>query len=796
MIKSTKRNFWGTVANLILRNRLLILFTIGVVTLFLASQWQNMRFTFTEANLLPDTHPENLQYEDFIKTFGEEGNLIVIALKDDDFFTEKIFLEWIALNDKINEFSEIDFTLSTNNVQSLIKDETQKKFFLQNLLSNKKIDSVKLKKFKQNLILELPFYKNILYSSNGKSIRTAIYMDKDIVNTSQRKDFIYQTFIPLINSFEERTGLDIRVSGMPYIRTLNAQNIVDEIGIFVVSAILLTSFIFFLFFRSFRATFISMFVVIIGVMWAFGILGWMGYEITILTALIPPLIIVIGIPNCIFLINKYQQEVAKHGNKVKSLQRVIMKIGNATLMTNLTTASGFATFILTDSKILKEFGTVASINIIAIFLLSLLIIPIVYSFMNSPNKKHLQHLNNNYVNKFVMWMEDKVKHKRINVFIISIISLMFGIIGIYQINISGSIIEDMPKKSAFFKDILFFDEEFNGIVPIEVIIDTKRKGGVNRLSTIKRIDQLEKYIEDIPELSTALSTVRGIKFIKQAYYNGNPNYFNLPSTQENRFIARYLKNMNDSGDLMQNYVDSTAQFSRVTTFMKDIKTERIEEIEIELLKEIDKIFPTERYNVNLTGKPLLYLKGTHYLIRNLIISLSLAILLIAIFMAYMFRSFKMIVISLIPNLLPLIITAGVMGFTGIPLKPSTILVFSIAFGISVDDTIHFLAKYRQELIENNWKIKPAVYSSLRETAISMFYTSIVLFFGFAVFMSSNFGGTVALGGLVSVTLLFAMLANLILLPSLLISLEDKVSNEKVLKEPKINIISSDYNKKA
>lgn len=796
MIKSTKRNFWGTVANLILRNRLLILFTIGVATLFLASQWQNMRFTFTEANLLPDTHPKNLQYEDFIKTFGEEGNLIVIALKDDDFFTEKIFLEWITLNDKINEFSEIDFTLSTNNVQSLVKDETQKKFFLQNLLPNKKIDSVKLEKFKQNLILELPFYKNILYSSNGKSIRTAIYMDKDIVNTSQRKDFIYQTFIPLINSFEERTGLDIRVSGMPYIRTLNAQNIVDEIGIFVVSAILLTSFIFFLFFRSFRATFISMFVVIIGVMWAFGILGWMGYEITILTALIPPLIIVIGIPNCIFLINKYQQEVAKHGNKVKSLQRVIMKIGNATLMTNLTTASGFATFILTDSKILKEFGTVASINIIAIFLLSLLIIPIVYSFMNSPNKKHLQHLNNNYVNKFVIWMEDKVKHKRINVFIISIISLMFGIIGIYQINISGSIIEDMPKKSAFFKDILFFDEEFNGIVPIEVIIDTKRKGGVNRLSTIKRIDQLEKYIEDIPELSTALSTVRGIKFIKQAYYNGNPNYFKLPSTQENRFIARYLKNMNDSGDLMQNYVDSTAQFSRVTTFMKDIKTERIEEIEIGLLKEIDKIFPTERYNVKLTGKPLLYLKGTHYLIRNLIISLSLAILLIAIFMAYMFRSFKMIVISLIPNLLPLIITAGVMGFTGIPLKPSTILVFSIAFGISVDDTIHFLAKYRQELIENNWKIKPAVYSSLRETSISMFYTSIVLFFGFAVFMSSNFGGTVALGGLVSVTLLFAMLANLILLPSLLISLEDKVSNEKVLKEPKINIISSDYNKKA
>jgi predicted RND superfamily exporter protein len=352
----------------------------------------------------------------------------------------------------------------------------------------------------------------------------------------------------------------------------------------------------------------------------------------------------------------------------------------------------------------------------------------------------------------------------------------------------------MPKKSGFFKDILFFDDEFNGIVPIEIIVDTKRKGGATRLTTLKRIDQLEQFIKEIPELSSPISSVSGVKFIKQAYYNGNPNYYKLPTSQENSFIARYLKNVKESKNLMQNYIDSTAQFNRVTTFMRDIPTERIEEIEKDLVKEIDKIFPPDRYQVKLTGKALLYLKGTHYLIRNLIISLSLAILLIALFMAYMFRSFKMIVISLIPNLLPLIITAGVMGFSGIPLKPSTILVFSIAFGISVDDTIHFLAKYRQELIASKWKIKTAVYNALRETAVSMFYTSIVLFFGFAVFMSSNFGGTVALGGLVSVTLLFAMLANLILLPSLLISLEDSVSNEKVIKEPKINIISDDDSK--
>jgi len=753
-----------------------------------------MRFTFSEANLLPNKHPENLQYDAFVDTFGEEGNLIVIAVKDERFFEKQIFDQWITLNDKIETYPEVDFTLSTNNVQELVKDEKLKKFVLQSVFNPQDSGLSAIEKFKQKLFYELPFYSNILYDEERQTIRTAIYLDKTIVNTAQRRDFIFKTFIPLITGFEKDSGLDVKISGMPYIRTLNAKNIVDEIGVFVLSAMLLTSLIFFLFFRSFRATFISMFVVIIGVMWAFGILGWLGYEITVLTALIPPLIIVIGVPNCIFLINKYQQEVAKHGNMIKSLQRVIMKIGNATLMTNLTTASGFATFILTDSKILKEFGIVASINIIAIFLLSLLIIPIVYSFMGQPRKKHLKHLNRHYLKVFVRWMENKVRNKRINVFIISIISLLFGIIGVYQIDISGSIIEDMPKKSGFFKDILFFDDEFNGIVPIEIIVDTKRKGGATRLSTLKRIDQLEQFIKEIPELSSPISSVSGVKFIKQAYYNGNPNYYKLPTSQENSFIARYLKNVKESKNLMQNYIDSTAQFNRVTTFMRDIPTERIEEIEKDLVKEIDKIFPPDRYQVKLTGKALLYLKGTHYLIRNLIISLSLAILLIALFMAYMFRSFKMIVISLIPNLLPLIITAGVMGFSGIPLKPSTILVFSIAFGISVDDTIHFLAKYRQELISNKWKIKTAVYNALRETAVSMFYTSIVLFFGFAVFMSSNFGGTVALGGLVSVTLLFAMLANLILLPSLLISLEDSVSNEKVIKEPKINIISDDDSK--
>ena len=781
--------FWSALARFILRNRTFLLILIAIITFGLSTQWENMRFSTTEANLLPDDHVVNLEYNTFLDKFGEEGNLIIIGVKDSSLFTPEKFKAWNKLSQDILKYKEIDFTISIGDLLKLEKRKDTTAFRLVPFIKDSIFTDKKLKSYQYELYNKLPFYNGLVYSPNKQSIRTAIYMDKSIINTSVRRDFIIDDLVPIINKFEKDTGIRVYTSGMPYIRTLNSQNIIDEIGLFVGAALLVTSLLFFFFFRSFRATIIAMFTVIIGVMWAFGVLGLLEYEITVLTALIPPLIIVIGIPNCIFLINKYQQEIKLHGNKAKSLQRVITKVGNATLMTNLTTASGFATFILTNSVLLKEFGVVASINIITIFLLSLFIIPIIYSYLPPPKEKHLKHLGKNWIIQFVNWTEHMVKNHRIAIYIISVSVLCISIIGINNIGISGSIIEDMPKKTEFFKDIKFFEKEFEGIMPLEILIDTKRKKGVLSLASLKRMDKLQTYINEVPELSKPLSVVELVKFSKQAYYNNNPEYYQLPNSQERTFLLSYANSGTESSHFLENYVDSTGQFARITTFMKDTETERFDRIEEDLKSEIKKIFPKERYNVILTGKALVFQKGTKYLVNNLIVSLSLAIFLIALFMAWMFRSFKMILVSLIPNLLPLIITAGLMGFIGVPIKPSTILVFSIAFGISVDDTIHFLAKYRQELIANKWKIRKSVYAALRETGVSMLYTSIVLFFGFSVFAISSFGGTVALGILVSITLLFAMLSNLLLLPSLLLSLERSIANKKTLKEPSIQILS-------
>ena len=762
-------NTWNTISRIILKKRILLLSFILITTLFWLFKAQNLKFTFKEANLLPDYHQENIIYNEFTSHFGDEGSSIVIGIKDSILSSKEKLFAWNNLTKKLSSFSEIEYSISLDDLKILKKNEDSIRFDFIPLINDDSFEKINLDSLKNKLKNELPFYKNLVYNHVNETFRSILIMQNNIINTNSRKNFILQKFIPIVKRFEKSNNIDVKISGMPYVRTLNAENILNEMKFFVLIAILVTALIFFLFFKSIKATVISILVVLIGVIWALGTIGLLQYEITVLTALIPPLIIVIGIPNCIYLINKYQQEILNHGNQIKSLERVIVKIGKATLITNLTTASGFATFILTNSKLLKEFGVIASLNVMGIFIISLIIIPIYFSYFSIPQKKHLNHLESKSINSLLNWMENKIKYNKKIIYSVSFTLLIICSYGISQIKISGNLLEDMPNKKNFFKDIVFFNDYFNGIVPLEILINTGKKNGVKNLTSLKKIEKLKSVINTIPELSRPISIVDVVKYSKQTFYNGNPNFFKIPSRQENNFISQYVKNSKSDSKILNSYSDKSSQYARVTTYMKDISTERMYEIEKILKQSINEIFPNKKYSVRLTGKSILFLKGTEFLVKNLIFSLCIAIFLIAIFMAFMFKSVKMIVISLIPNLLPLVFTAGAMGFLGITLRPSTILVFTIAFGISVDDTIHFLAKYRQELWDNKFDVTKSVFKSLKETGVSMYYTSIVLFFGFSVFLTSDFGGTIALGGLVSLTLLLAMLTNLLLLPSLLIS---------------------------
>jgi len=307
---------------------------------------------------------------------------------------------------------------------------------------------------------------------------------------------------------------------------------------------------------------------------------------------------------------------------------------------------------------------------------------------------------------------------------------------------------------------------------------------------LQKIDEFQTLLKTYPEFSRSVSIVDASKFAKQAFYNGSPDRYDLIKRNEQSFIGPYLRGDYETQGIDKTFMDSSRQITRVTAQVADIGTLEMRDLLNDLRPKVDSIFDPQNFDVTITGTSIVFLEGTTYLVNNLFTSLLIAIIVIAFLMALMFRSARMVIISLIPNMIPLIFTAGVMGYMGIAIKPSTILVFSVALGISVDDTIHFLAKYRQELKVLQWNIKDSVLLAVRETGVSMMYTSIILFFGFGIFAASEFEGTQALGILISITLLVAMFTNLVLLPSLLLSFERYLTT-KAFAEPLLVIIDEE-----
>lgn len=585
--------------------------------------------------------------------------------------------------------------------------------------------------------------------------------------------------------FSGKHDIKVHFSGMPYIRTKTMKMVQKELLMFTLLALLVASLVLFFFFRSFKAVLFPIIIVIISVIWAMGIIGLLGYEITILTGIIPPLLIIIGVENCIFLLNKYHHEFREHGNKVKALARVVIRTGNATFLTNLTTATGFASFIITGNKLLIEFGIVASINIMVVFLLSIFLIPILYSYLDPPQMRHIKHLDNKYTTALIEKIVNTVENHRPKIYATFGLAVVLAIFGISKLKTTGNVVDDIPHKHPMYLDLLFFEKEFKGILPFEISIDTRKPRGVTQMATIQKISELQDTLAKYPEFTRPISIAELVKFSKQAFYNGNPEMYSLPNSQERNFILQYLPSMKgDKRTLANSFVDTAMSKTRISVQMANIGTRDIQRIKDELQPAIDSIFSPDKYSVELTGTSIVFLKGTDYLVDNLMTSLILAAIVIGILLGLLFSSFKMVTVSMIPNLLPQLMTAALMGFLAISIKPSTILIFSIALGISVDNAIHYLSRYRLALKNTNWNIRVSVFSALRETGFSMMYSSIVLFLGFAVFTISTFGGTQSMGFLVSFTLLIALFSNLLLLPSLLLSLDKWLTTRK-FEEPLI-----------
>ena len=777
---------WKYFSGILLRNKLAFTISVVLLTAFMGYEASKMELSYEFAKILPDTDSTFIEYQTFKKRFGEDGNVMVMGFADKNLFQLEKFKDWTKLNNDLKNLQGVKAIMSLPTCFRLVKDDSLEKFNFVPLIQNPITTQQEVDSFK-NEILNMPFYEGIIYNKETGANLVAITFTKKDLDSKRRLDMVKE-IKALGDAYSKKYNVDVHYSGMPYIRSQLMTKVRAEMTLFLILAVIVTAIILWLFFRSFSTVIFSLIVVIMGVVWSIGIMYMFGYKITVLSGLIAPLIMVIGLPNCIFLINKYQSEFLAHGNKIKALARSIETIGVTLFLANITTAIGFGVLYFTKSSMLVEFGVVAAISVMATYLITLILIPVILNYLPTPKPKHTKHQEGKRINKILDIIDMLVQKRRAAIYIITTVITLVSLWGMMSIDMNGYVVDDLPEKDPVYTDLSFFETNFKGVLPFEISIDAKHPNGLveNNARAIYKIKRLQKMLAEYPIFSKPLSVVEGLKFSYQAYNDGDPKFYSLPSIGDLKTLTAYSGSLKGQGNRLQTFMDTSKQVTRVSYQVADVGSKKMKLMMKELRPKIDSIFDPKEYNVSTTGHSLVFLKNNDYLLSNLLESLLIEIILIAIVGIALFRSVRIIVLSKIPCLIPLIITAGIMGFLDIRFKPSTILIFSIAFGISSDGTIYFLTKYRQELKKLKGAAE-AISAAIHDTGLSMVYTSIILFCGFAIFAASSFGGTVALGVLVSLTLLMSMFTNLILLPAILLSIHTKKTKKEITEAPLIDI---------
>ncbi|MBL0268753.1 MAG: MMPL family transporter [Chitinophagaceae bacterium] len=764
---------WQRLGSFILKYRLALLISLAGVTGLMAYFASKVQLSYDFSRAIPVNNPKYKAYQEFKKQFGEDGNLLVIGIQTDQLFKEKLFNAYAGLQRSIRKVKGVDDVISVPSAVNLVKIPDSERLkadtiFPDRVLKQAEIDSA------SRLFLGLPFYRQLLYNPETNAWLMGVRVNKDLMASKERIGIV-NAIGKLADDFGASQQLTVYKSGLPHIRTELSVRILKEMRMFIAASIILSALILLIFFRSFTAMWLSLTVVFIGVIWSFATIHLMGFKISVLNALIPPLIVVIGVPNCIYFLNKFHTAWNETGDKKKSLVMMVDKMGVVTLFCNLAAAIGFAVFALTQSQILKEFGYVAGINILALFFISLILIPAVLSYLPPPKSRHTKYLDNPRLNRWLGRLERWSLNHRKLIYAVTIGVVVVAVMGIWQLKTLGYIVDDLPKEDKLYTDLKFFEKNFKGVMPLEIVVDTKKKRGATNLGNLARIDSLSQYISTLTDIAKPLSVADGFKFVKQAFFDGDSSSYSMPSEFDVQLLP-YLKIGKDSSGggnsfarLLATFMDKDRQQARISVSMGDVGTARLPLILDSVSKRAQELFPKDKFDVQLTGTSVTFAEGNRYIINGLKDSIFWAFVLIALCMLYLFRSARILICSLIPNLIPLLITAGVMGWAGIPLKPSTVLVFSVALGIAIDITIRFLVNYKQELPLHGNDMKQTVIETIHSTGISIIYTSLVLIAGFIIFCFSGFDGTKALGWLTSLTLVTATFTNLVLLPAIIIS---------------------------
>jgi predicted RND superfamily exporter protein len=766
---------WGHIALFIIKYRSWLLGLIAISTVYMAWVAKDVQMTYDFAQVVSPQDPDMVYFQQFKRTFGEDGNILVVGMQDSSVYELKKFRQYDELAENLVKVQGVTGVLGIPKLINIEKDTVNNSFVTAPVFKTPPTSQAQLDSL-MRVVNSIEFYKGQVIAPRSGATLLAITLDPTFLNSNKR-GAVMDNILNNTEKFEKTTGIKLHYAGLPYVRSTMTSKVSAEMKFFALLMVAVMAVILYVFFRTWSAVIVPMLVVIIVMIWCVASIVLLGFKINLLTGLIPSILVVISVPNCTYLLSRYHYDYRKSGNQILAMTRVIRKIGLITLVNNTTTAIGFFVFTFTDIAILYQFGLVATINIFVAFIISFIMIPAVFTYLPGPSEKQLEHLDSKPLVGIVHFLDFIVLRRRRTIYLTAAVLVGLAAIGISRIEAVSYMVDDLPKKSSVNEDLSFFEARFGGVMPLEFVVDTKQPKGLLKLANLQKIDQFDRFLQAQPELSTPLSMVTFLKAAKQAFYNGDPDFYKLPDNDDKNFILSYLANSqgkgkNSTSKLLKTFVDSTQQRARISVKIADIGSHKLDTLVNKRIDpEIKRIFAGTDMVVRRTGTTVIFTKGNEYVIGTLGESLMWAFGLVSVVVLLLFHSVRTIFYALVPNILTLTLTAGVMGYFGIALKPSTALIYVIALGIDGDNSIHLLAKFRQEMAIANRSVSEAITNTLSEAGTSMFYTSIVLFIGFSIYGFSEFGGTKALGVLMGASLLITNFSNLVFLPALLVTFE-------------------------
>lgn len=705
----------------------------------------------------PTEDTETSFFLDYREKFESDNDFLLISIENEDGIFDLPFLK--RVDQYAKELGNV------KDVKMVLSITSQKEFFIFSVGTDERpyidFDDVDLKRDSSNIFENVELI-NTLVAKDAKSL--CLYMRHEDYLSKKRSDVLIST----IKKKSKKYNFDkVRIAGRTIGQKYYIEKMTGEMIFFVALSAVLVILFLAVAFRSIWGILLPQVVIFSGMIWLIGGMSMFDQPINIILTVLPSVMFVVSMSDVIHLVSRYLDAVREGFQSIEAIKTAIKEVGLATFLTSVTTAIGFFSLVFVRVEPIQVFGIVMGIGVMIAFVLTFAILPALFYLFPGPRyvtEKKKEHFWKKRLEKWFLMVA--INPKRILLIATGIIAVC--VLGIFRIESDNMLMDDLNKEEPLKKDFNYLDKNYGGVRPFEMAVtikDTSLKIWDSELLTT--LDTVEHYLEEDYGVTVQMSLVKSMKVLHRSMNAGNVDAYRLPDNRRKKKRIRQAILSGNKGKLLNTMVDTTRTILRISGAIPDLGNKVVTAKNEKFYEYLKDKTLGGKIEYQVTGTAHLIDKNLRYMSTSLVLGLAVSIGIVALIMGFIYKSLSITLISLVPNLVPLIFIGGVMGFVGVDLKMSTAIIFTIAFGIAVDDTIHLLGKFKYELLKGKGKVY-ALRRSFLTTGKAMILTTLILCSGFMLLIFSDFNGTFYMGVMLCLSLFVALIADLTILPALLL----------------------------